>query len=266
MRCIRNRTMRAGSAAHPCTPVRNDRRGSGGRTLAAITLCAGGLFGASLPSETAVAGGDSLVPPPTSLTVEFDQQGDVRVAGLAPGSTAVLLGAIHETQDFHARLSRVAEAATDTDRDGEVIFDLVDEKPAPLSVWLAADVDTGVSGMTTGSVEFLPGLLPAPTMVSSERGGTPDRLRFAERDAVEAMLVRVGAGSWSISGLDAGSGETSEIPDGDLELDVGEFSFLVGGNGTPGALVADDLVLAIDPRSLEWTIASLRANLEGGAP
>lgn len=212
--------------------------------------------------SSGAASGQSI--PFASIFIEFET-GIVRITGLAPGSSVVLLGVQHETEDFQAKLSRVAEIIEDTDSDGEVTFPLAGEKPPPQSVWLAVDLESGLTGFATGDPEFVPPSIDPPSLAASESGGPTDILSFEERDAVDAVFVRFDTGVWLISGYDAGTGESNDLPDGNLALEIEQFSSVSGGGPPPESFSGSDLVLAADPRTLEWVIGAPTLPGEGGS-
>jgi len=164
------------------------------------------------------------------------------------------VGATHETEDFHAKLARVVEVLIDDDQDGEAVLDLQNAVIPPLSVWLAADLQSGSTGFAIGDVDFAPETLNVPTLGTEAPGGPESLLQFASMGSVEAVMVRLGLGAWAISGHDAGQGESSELPDGKLDLELQQFEALIGFSDPPESFSTTDLILAIEPRSLAWII------------
>lgn len=245
--------------------MRNDvfRRSVAPFLLAALPLVS--AAGSESGAHAQPTGGEgeplSALVPTASLTIHLEGQ-QIRVEGLTPGSSVVLFGSKHETEDFHARLTQVVEVLVDSDQDGEVVLGPLDEKIPPFSVWLAADLQSSLIGYATGDPEFDPANLPAPLLASEAPEGPTTLLHFSERDAVEAILVRHGVSVWRLSGRDAGEGEAVGEPDGNLDLQLQQFEHLAGEIDPLEFATTTDLVLAIDPRTLEWVVAEPLAEVQ----
>jgi hypothetical protein len=181
----------------------------------------------------------------------------VVVSGVTLKGQIVLLGVTREIgEDDFPTLHRHLTTLSDDDGDGVIRYPV--EGGVPLrSVWAVADLKSG---------DF--------DSVSPERFGTRRvnwRGRGLERrndgrDAVEnrgnlleLLVVRPGAGAWESRISDGDESDSDGAIDGRLEGLLDQMKPISGTAPPPSVFQKDDLVLAIDPASMEITLVKVPA-------
>ncbi len=146
-------------------------------------------------------------------------------------------------------LLRFERAASDDDRDGEVVFELGREIP-PISLWAVADVTTGRTEVQPGTeTAARPADGPSELPTSRHDGS----IALADRRAyLELLIVRPGVDGWTLSVGDGSEGDEDAAPDGLVVPAVARSHSLVARAGHPGGLRDGDVVVAIDPTTFEY--------------
>jgi hypothetical protein len=200
--------------------------------------------------------------------LEF-QPAAVNVKGVTPGGSLVLFSVSREPAGHSARVVPWAALLIDQDQDGNVTASL--ETPiAPMSVWVAVDVATGLHAVATPDQAAFPLRAftpPAGRLVTDARVFGGLRL-LDERSELEMMTVRPGVGAWRLGAVEGGSADGDETPDGLLDVSFAGFEAL--GEATPKwpGFGPKDLLIGIDPRYLEVFVVRLSTVLptnEGSA-
>ena len=180
-------------------------------------------------------------------------------AMVASGATAsgkvVFLGITREiAQDDVAEIRRRLEVLADEDGDGEVIYKL-DQPMVQRSMWVAVDLKSGdfetaaPEGFRLRKVNWRGrGLTNRP----DGRDSVEDARAFAE-----VLVVRPGAGAWILRLGDGGPDDADGAPDGRLEAALDRMSPLADSPEPPQRFQRDDVVVLIDPNSMEMTLAKV---------
>ena len=199
-----------------------------------------------------VAAAGPAVPPEPPL-VTFDAT-SVVVAGLAPGGRAALLGVGRLVGGFMPTRVRFAEVLT-ADSLGEVRFDSGTE-PSPLSVWAVVDLATGATA------------LAVPEGGELHRRGMPSRALRQQLDGLdedrrflEVLLTRADSAEGTHDGAawvrafgDGGDGDDDHATDGNLRILTALLEPLADAPAPPDRFQPGDVLVVIDPDSLEvWT-------------
>ncbi len=202
---------------------------------------------------------------PTAPTLVFGSS-EVIASGISPGGRAVFFAVTQEVaEDEVITLRRRDAVRLDADGDGVVSFDL-GGPVAPRAIWLAVDLLTGAFVLTTPSGD-------PPSQVAFEGEGLvlggplePSDSIADARTFLEVLLVRPGASAWARTIADGGAGDADGKADGAVEAALDTLLVIDSGGESPpppSRFVAQDLVFAFSPISLEVVTASASTLLGG---
>jgi hypothetical protein len=185
--------------------------------------------------------------PASNLTVAFGAT-DVTVSGARPGATIVAFGVGLGRHGLAPLLTRDALSTLDEDRDGVVTFP-VRQLPRS-SVWVVAELESGDYVVRTPA-----GSAPREIKLAAEawRGGI-DHIDIP-RDYLEILVLRPGVAAWALQTADGGSADADGRPNGVLRLGVFNLHPLVGASKGPPFVVPRDLLVAVDPHTLEILVS-----------
>lgn len=176
----------------------------------------------------------------------------VVVSKVTPGGRVACYGVAHDFQAVFPELLRWARELTDADADGAVALDIGREVPHD-SQWFAADLTTGLlasASPRSGPPREVP--LEGPGIT-----GTPGAPRAALRvglSAVDIFVVRQNQGAWVLLGGDGAAGDADGQSDGSVSAELTEFQPVGKAGAAPAAFAQADLVVVVDPFSLEYSI------------
>lgn len=207
------------------------------------------LFVAAL---SAVWSGSSAAQTPSVTVNEFG----VRIAGITPGGSAVVLTTSRGT--FRGRLDVRSDARLIHDTDGDGVIQYTPERPVELrSVWAAVDFTTGAYAIAA------PPRFPLYVREWQEASFRKDaegaivglgrsipRLVF--------LLVRPGQGAWLLRAADGGAGDRDGAKNGDLTVAFEDLVAVEGKEKAPKNVKAGDAVIAIDPGQLDVFATGVR--------
>jgi hypothetical protein len=185
------------------------------------------------------------------ITVQVNAK-EIVVSNVSPGSDVYLFGTLQEGRGFYSSLLTVDLTASDDDRDGVVKFAY--PKGVPLrSVWIAVDQRNGDigAGVPSGYTLRMTSIPPGAWKRKSGAGGAIDVLSI-EHKALEYLVVHPGQDAWRWE-ADQGSKRDEDGLDDNI-VTVSPGSFLPGKKGKgkpPNTFTAGDVVIAVDPFSLE---------------
>lgn len=185
----------------------------------------------------------------SGMTMTFGPD-DVTVTGVRQGGRLVAFGIGIHKYNNGGLLTRYVKLFVDDDGDGVITF-----RPRPLprrAVWLAIDVDSGERVLATPS-----GVAPAGLDVLSVwRGGVADL--EVSSDSLETLVVRPGAGAWTLPLGDGGLNDADGLPDGVLTLRLERMERLAGDEKGPPFALPRDLIVVIHPRTLRTFVSEAR--------
>jgi hypothetical protein len=175
---------------------------------------------------------------------------EIVVSSVSPGADVYLFGALQEGHGFYSSLLTVDLTASDDDRDGIVRFAY--PKGVPLrSVWIAVDQRSGDVGAGVPAGYTLRMTSIPPGAWKKRKGAETDAIAI-EHKALEYLVVRPGEDVWRWE-ADQGSKRDEDGLDDNI-VTVSPASMRPGKKGkgaAPKAFSPGDLVVAIDPFSLE---------------
>lgn len=186
----------------------------------------------------------------STLSVTFGPN-EVRVTGAKEGARVVAFGIGLGTFNDAPLLTRHAQALADEDRDGTIAF-----RPRSLpesSVWVAVDMETGeyVLATPTGAVPTPLDLPPAAW--HAQRAHLDIRIEY-----LEVLVVRPGVAAWTLRMGDGGSNDADGRPNGVLTFRLDRMKRLVGENDGPPVVIPRDLIVAIDPHTLQAFVSEAK--------
>lgn len=180
----------------------------------------------------------------------------VTASGLTPSGSALWFGATRVGNGAFNQSSLVQKEVS-ADVTGWTELPLDGELPAR-SLWAVVDATSGAFAV---AVPEGFDRLEEP-FVASEVGrssdGVADRL-VAAHPWLFLLVVRPGVGAWSGTVADGRESDADGVKDGVVVAPLAALSPLAGSSPSPAALLAGDVVVWIDPRSLSFTAAPLTA-------
>lgn len=195
---------------------------------------------------------DQGTPPEIELT-----ESAVIVHGVPIGHSVLIFGCGQDVQHYVTTLRRWEKILEHRDRaDPTVELD----HPVPLaSVWLAADLTTGLSGVAVPSgmpLRDLPHPLHRPAETATDLA--------LELQMAELVLVRPGAGGgvWGLRIGDGGAADADSLTNGVLRAEVKNMWSVGESPPAPKGLAAGDLVLVVDPNELAYAVTTVSSKGE----
>jgi hypothetical protein len=190
---------------------------------------------------------------PVRLTVDASS---LSVTGITARGSAVLFGITREVdpEDDVPTIHRSLTVLKDDDGDGTVTQDL--GAPVPLrSMWVAVDLASGdfdaaaPKGFRLKRVNWRGNGI---TSRADGRDAVEDVRSFAE-----VLVVRPGAGGWTLRLGDGGPSDADGIADGRLTAALDAMEPLPGSPAPPERFQRGDTVLLLDPNAMEMTLVKV---------
>lgn len=187
-------------------------------------------------------------------TVRFDAR-SVAVAGLTPSGSVAWTSVSREPQGYSTLIARRSGVAP-ADGSGEATIEL-DGDVATASVWVVVDLDEGGFAVAAppGS-SFREVAFDGRSVVANPQGKL-NRLVHT-RPYVELFLARPGVGAWVMTAGEGAAGDDDGEQDGSLRTRLESLEPLAASPPPPDGLEADDVLVMVDPRSLEYYAVELR--------
>lgn len=204
------------------------------------------IAGLALAAVVAVS---SAFADPHQMTVQVGKN-EVVVSGVSPGADVYLFGGLQVGHTDYSSLVPVDLTSSDDDRDGVVRFAY--PKGVPLrSVWIAVDQRNGeiAAGVPTGYTLKMTSIPPGAW--KRKDGSSIDALALEHR-ALEFLVVHPGQATWRWQADQGSVRDDDGVNDGVLMISAEHLRPTVKkGPAAPHAFSTGDLVVAIDPFSLE---------------
>lgn len=175
----------------------------------------------------------------------------IRVEGLTRGGELVLLGAGVGRDGAAAMIVSDVQRLQDDDGDGTVMH--TSRYVRGHSVWIAVDVQSGASVTATPHGNRPAAMAVPPGVWTSGRAAID-----VERSYLSALYVRPGAGAWRTAVTDGGPTDSDGIMNGVIRLRLDALQRLAGDADRPASLRARDVVVLVDPHTLETIVAEVR--------
>jgi hypothetical protein len=187
-------------------------------------------------------------------TVRFDAR-SVALTGLTPSGNVAWTSVSREPRGFSTLVASRSGVAT-ADALGEATIEL-DGEVATASVWVV--VDLGEGGFTVAAPEgtsFREIGFDGRSVVANPQGKL-NRLVHA-RPYVELFLARPGVGAWAMTAGEGAEGDDDGEQDGSLHTRLASMEPLAASPSPPDGLEAGDVLVMVDPRTLEYYAVELR--------
>lgn len=171
----------------------------------------------------------------------------VRVEGVTSGGDVVIFAATLSQSGGMQTIGRRAEVIADSDGDGAVAL-TVSAIPTA-SVWAAVDFTTGRHSIAA------PQGFPLRRMDIPEHGWRRGLEHFElRRGYLEVLVVRPGAGAWTLRAAEGGSNDDDGALNATLRTRLSKMHRLHGPDTTPRppVIVPKDFLLVIDPHELDF--------------
>jgi len=171
--------------------------------------------------------------------------------GLSRNQEVLLFGVSVETLRYEVKATRTwNRVAADDDGDGKVSFDF--EKPVSRrSLWAAVDLRHGDYVVLSGDGYDVPvANLPATAL---RRGAKNDELTSLALLGATAnvVVVRPGAGAWLMDVEQNGRNDEERTSAAVMHADLANLAPLSGRAAAPKALVPGDVLLVLNPLTIE---------------
>ena len=193
-------------------------------------------------------------------TLTFENS-SVSVEGATPGGEVLFFSVERVPTGFYVEVNiRRESVGADGTGLASVLFD---EEVPTRSVWAAIDLATGQFALGSPSSFGLLEEAFAPGAFRTDAAGLADQLRHGHK-LVEALWVRpgeraAGAGAWRQRVADGGSRDVDAALDGAVALDPASLQPVGGEQVVPDRFAPGDVVVLIDPSSLEISATQLVA-------
>ena len=185
------------------------------------------------------------------LTADFGER-TVKVGGLTPGGTLAWMTVSHDRPGTYLRVLRRDGLVRDEDSDGSVVIDLGDVVVVQ-SIWALVDLSTGSLTVVTPGAMPLAELAPGSGELLVKPEVREDMVRLAG-SRYELMLVRPGAGASVGRFADGTPSDGDGAGDGTLTMPIGALSPLGVATEAVGGYQPGDVLVAINPDSLEYWV------------
>jgi hypothetical protein len=217
-------------------------------------VCAPALFAAlalllPLPATAAQGTPATAAAGQSRITVQVSKN-EIVVSGVSPGSDVYLFGGLQVGKGFYSTLMTVDLTASDDDHDAVVKFAYPKGVP-PRSVWIAVDQRSGDLGVGVPSGYPLR-MSDIPPGAWKRKSGTAIDTLAIRHKALEYLLVHPGQGVWRWEADQGSKRDEDGVNDNIVTISPGSMRPAVkGGPAAPKTFSAGDVVVAIDPFSLE---------------
>lgn len=176
----------------------------------------------------------------------------VTASGFSPGGQVVWWTSAREVAaDYYTMLTHHQTVAV-ADSAGQSIYAPGGPVP-PRSMWIAVDLATGAYALDAPGSSLLEVSLP-PGAFKPGAGSAADLLT-ERRSFLQALLVRPGLGAWETAVGDGGPADEDGLPgDGGVAVSLANLRALTTGGTAPTKALAQDLLVVLDPLSLEVAV------------
>ncbi|PYQ27611.1 MAG: hypothetical protein DMF56_19725 [Acidobacteria bacterium] len=187
------------------------------------------------------------------LTVGFETNG-VRVTGVTHGGKIV---AASIDRPPSREVISTTGVLTDSDNDGEVFIAMKEGiEISDRAIYAVVDVASGhyiVVNKAEGVINTQ-GLQAQGVKANSI--GEFDRF-VVDDTGVQTLIVRPGRGAWAMRGADGETGDADQVQDGKLEIQLEDTPPLKSFPPAPRLFANDDLVITMNPFTMEVSVTKV---------
>jgi len=142
----------------------------------------------------------------------------------------------------------------DEDGDGDVVLERELVVPV-IGIWIAVDMTTG-QWIASGSPGFVAEVIPAGELAKKDNAGQLRKLDLESSEA-DVLLVRPGAGAWSLFAARTGRLDESAKGDRSLRVDIAGMRALGSSAAGPPAFRKGDIIAVIDARAMRYRVVEV---------
>lgn len=186
--------------------------------------------------------------------VRFDAR-SVALTGLTPSGSVAWTSVSREPQGYSTLTASRSGVAT-ADALGEATIELEGDV-ATASVWVVVDLDGGGFAVAAPQGTSFREIAFDGRSVVADPQGKLNRLVHT-RPYVELFLARPGVGAWATAAGEGAEGDDDGVQDGSLRITLAGLQPLAASPPPPDELAAGDVLVMVDPRTLEYYAVELR--------
>jgi hypothetical protein len=192
------------------------------------------------------------VPVGAQPTLSF-QGSDVVATQLTPGANVILFAISRETPAWMPHVVSHVEVIPGEKNDGQFTFNGGTGAQSD-SIWTVVEVDTGL--MALAIPEGAPvRQLPAGALgLATGESNVAVSVTTGALTHLHLLLVRPGAGAWSLVSRDGGDTDHDGTVNGSQLLDLPDFAALWGEVDSPSELEPGDFLIALDSESMSYAV------------
>ena len=175
---------------------------------------------------------------------------------LTPGGKVAYVFVSREHRGWHSTVVR-RDGLVTADASGAVRLDL-ERELSPRSVWAFVDMTTGERVLAAPDPDGLRAIdLPGNSLRRNARGVIA--MLQDQRQVLELLVVRPGAGAWGLTVGDGGASDADGANDGTISVAFASSRAVAAESpeAAPDQLEAGDIVVVIDPRTLQCYAAAV---------
>jgi hypothetical protein len=185
----------------------------------------------------------------TDSTVQVDS---------TPRSTVAVVGVAQEPANYLWRIASRRELLLDDDGDARLAY-TPPHGVAFRSIWIAVDVASGASAMAVPP-GFIAEEMHELAVGSGKAVETVAKTLDISRGRVEILLVRPGAGAWSLSAREGGPDDRDGTPNNRLRVHLQRLLPLrLDYGAAPDALREGDVVVVLDANRMQYWSRTISA-------
>lgn len=221
-------------------------------------------FGSATPSAGQGPPGEEAPPPVMEPQLVFLASA-VEISGISPGGEVAVLTVWREQGGGGSEVNVRDDTLVDEDEDGVVVFEL-DRSVPELSIWVVVDVATGGREVMSPAAfeprrrELRPGEFRAASQLAT-----------LDLSRVEVLMVRPGVGAFRARLGDGSEDDQDGAIDGRVALSAAQIVRPVRRPpeveepALPMRFLGRDVIVAVDPRTLDVAEVDVPAQPSGGA-
>lgn len=191
-------------------------------------------------------------PAPPPFAAHLGAQ-SIEVSGATANGDVLVFGSSITRESFTPNFAHLSGVMT-ASASGGVTF-TPPRAIATASIWVAVDLETGAWALATPSGS--PALaIPIPANLLKRGGNAKVEQLQLPFEFSDAALVRPGKGAWKVVAVDNGRKDTDGRANGSVSVALESFAELQQDKKPPHELTKNDILIVIEPRTLEYFIVT----------
>lgn len=191
------------------------------------------------------------------LTIEGNK---IVASGLSPGARVAWLATLRSFDEDRLNVRNLHTEITDSNNDGTVLYDLGTPIPE-ISVWAAVEVGTGAAAVLVPDSDERQERVFPPGSLAAQAGSGPFDLLAYPAAQLLALWVRPSNGtSFLIENADGSGADFDGLQDTVATAQSADASPLVPGTDVPPSFATGDVLVVLDPITLEFSVTQVPSN------